>query len=270
MSSSTGSQQIASLAVFGPQSKSPGETYLCEVRSFLVGKKYIASLIEQILSLQDVWAILANERDDIAKLSQGPRYLRNLAEWISTGNSSKVSNCMSSIISLPLLTIIQICQYLQYLDLSGKCHSQFLQEVQAGGGIQGYCGGFLPAIAIACSKDEAEVVENTAIAMRVALAIGAYAELGDDESIPGATTIVCRLKKVGQGEELVARFPGVRFFPTSCMQIIDTYSTVVYIRHYRSEDNQHRRTSFSPSQSPSLCPGTGLSRAGNAHSGQSP
>lgn len=213
-----GGQYLASVAVFGPQSKSPGETYLREVRSFLARNKHTSARVhDHILALQDVWDILAKERDDIAALVQGPRYIRNLSEWISTGDASKVTNCKSSIISLPLLTLLQICQYLQYLELFGKSHFEFLRDLQAGGGIQGYCGGLLPAIAIACSKDEAEVVENTAIAMRVALAIGAYAELGDDESIPGATTIVCRLKKVGQGEDLVARFPGVRFFPTSCM-----------------------------------------------------
>lgn len=93
--------------------------------------------------------------------------------------------------------------------MSSISHSQFLAKLRAGGGLHGYCGGLLPAIAIACSKDEAAVVENAAIAMRIALAIGAYGELGDDEAVPGATTIVCRLKQAGQGEELAARFPGV-------------------------------------------------------------
>ena len=88
-------------------------------------------------------------------------------------------------------------------------HSQFLVQLKSGGGIQGYCGGLLPALAIACSENESKVVENAAIAMRIALAIGAYGELGDDESVPGATTIVVRTKRVGQGDELVGKFPGV-------------------------------------------------------------
>ena len=88
-------------------------------------------------------------------------------------------------------------------------HSQFMAQLRAGGGIQGYCGGLLPAIAIASSQNEQEVVENAAIAARIALAIGAYGELGDDESVPGATTIVVRTKRVGQGDELIEKFPGV-------------------------------------------------------------
>jgi hypothetical protein len=49
--------------------------------------------------------------------------------------------------------------------------------------------------------------------MRIALGIGAYGELGDDENIPGPTTIVLRLKRPGQGEELVKKFPGVILDP---------------------------------------------------------
>ena len=202
---------VASVAVFCPQSKAPGESYLNQLHSFLRHSKYLEPFVQDLRDLKDVWTILANEREDIADLGQGPRYLLRLSEWITTGDSSKVSNCMSGIMSLPLLVVIQICQYFQYLELHGMSHSQFMLQLKAGGGIQGYCGGLPPAIAIACSKNEAEVVKNASIAVRVALAIGAYGELGDDESVPGATTIVVRTKRVGQGDELIEKFPGVSF-----------------------------------------------------------
>lgn len=200
---------MASAAVFCPQSKAPGESYLNQLPLFLRQSKHLNGFVQHIYGLADIWSILASARQDIANMDQGPRYIQDLSDWIAFGRSSKIVGCKSSIVSLPLLLIIQICQYFQYLETSGKSHSQFLAELRAGGGLHGYCGGLLPAIAIACSKDEAAVVANAAIAMRLALAIGAYGELGDDGTIPGATTIVCRLKTVGQGEELVARFPGV-------------------------------------------------------------
>lgn len=200
---------MASVAVFCPQSKAPGESYLNQLHSFLRHNKYLEPFVQNILDLKDVWTILANQRQDIADLGQGPRYLQGLSEWITTGESSNISNCMSGILSLPLLVVIQLCQYFQYLELHGMSHSQFVAQLRAGGGIQGYCGGLLPAIAIACSKNEDEVVENAAIAARIALSIGAYGELGDDESVPGATTIVVRTKRVGQADELIDRFPGV-------------------------------------------------------------
>lgn len=211
MSVNFNGRMMASVAVFCPQSKAPGESYLNELQSFLRRSKYLQPFIQDILDLKDVWTILAKEREEIADLGQGLRYMHKLSEWINTGKSSQIASCMSGILSLPLLVVIQICQYFQYLELHGMSHSQFMAQLRAGGGIQGYCGGLLPAIAIACSKDEAEVVKNAAIAARIALAIGAYGELGDDESVLGATTIVVRSKRAGQGDELVKKFPGVSF-----------------------------------------------------------
>ncbi|KAK0713556.1 putative polyketide synthase [Lasiosphaeria miniovina] len=116
---------------------------------------------------------------------------------------------MSGILALPLLTIIQVVQYFQYLGWRGIGHAQFLREIKAaGGGAQGFCGGLLPAMAVAASRDEAEVVGNAARALRIALGIGAYGELGDDENEPGPTTVVLRAKYEGQAGEIVARFPG--------------------------------------------------------------
>ena len=209
--------QMASVALFCPQSKAPEDSYLDHLHSFLMRHEYMEPFRQEIINLKDFWPILAHGKNDIAALAQGPRYLQSLSDWITTGNSTLVSSVMSGIMSLPLLVIIQIGQYFEYLEILGIKHSEFVAQLRKGGGVQGYCGGLPPAIAVACSKDERELLENAGVALRIALAIGAYGELGDDESTPGATTIVVRLKRVGQGEELVTRFPGVshQFPPTN-------------------------------------------------------
>ena len=204
--------KIASVAVFCPQSKAPDEAYLNHLHSFLTRREHLESFREAIFDLKNVWKIFAEQRDDIAALAQGPKYMQNLSDWITTGDAFLISNVMSGILSLPLLVIIQVGQYLEYLELHGIKHAEFIAQLRRGGGVQGYCGGLPPAIAIACSKNEKEVLENATVAMRIALAIGAYGELGDDEAIPGATTIVVRTKRAGQGDELISRFPGVSIF----------------------------------------------------------
>ena len=118
---------------------------------------------------------------------------------------------MSGILSFPLLMIIQVGQYLKYLELHGIKHAEFIAQLRKGGGVQGYCGGLPPAIAIACSKNEKEVLENATIAMRIELAIGAYGELGDDETVPGATTIVVRTKRASTGPPTLSLEVSVRF-----------------------------------------------------------
>jgi hypothetical protein len=250
MSVNPNSHPMASVAVFCPQSKAPGENYLIQLHSFLRNNKYLEPFVQTLLDLKDVWTILANEREDISDLGQGPRYMHHLSEWITTGKSSQIANCMSGIISLPLLVVIQICQYFQYLELHGMSHSQFMAQLRAGGGIQGYCGGLPPAIAIACSKNEAEVVENASIAVRIALAIGAYGELGDDESVPGATTIVVRTKRVGQGDELIEKFPGVS---SSYGHLSSSSQKAIFLNSARSHiypQSQTRRQSASSGQCP--------------------
>ena len=198
------------MAVFSPQSKAPQEAYLDELRSYLCGKAELRTLLNAIEDLPKTWSIFADYNSDIAALTQGLRYTQALADWVQNGNSSRIANVMSGILSLPLLTIIQVVQYFQFLEVKRLRHTDFIARLRDRGGVQGYCGGLMPAIAIACSANEAEVATNAAKAMAIALGVGAYGELGDDENIKGPTTIVVRLKYAGQGEEIIRDFPDVR------------------------------------------------------------
>lgn len=159
--------------------------------------------------LQETWDIIASHRSDIDALSEGPTYTKAFSNWIKTGESSTLREAKSGIVAIQVLIIIQVVQYFQYLELTGISHAECIKALREAGGIQGYCAGLLPAIAIGCAGDESEVVQNTKAALRVALAIGAYQQLGDNESIPGATTIVLRLSTPGEGDEIVGYFPGV-------------------------------------------------------------
>jgi len=201
--------ELPSMAVFSPQSKAPKEAYLDELRSYLCGKAELRPLLDAIIDLPNTWSYFADHNSDIAALNQGLRYTQALSKWIRDGNSSNIANAMSGILSLPLLTIIQVVQYFQFLEVKRLRHSDFMERLGGRGGVQGYCGGLMPAIAIAFSASEAEVTANASKAMKIALGIGAYGELGDDENIEGPTTIVVRLKREGQGEEIIKDFPDV-------------------------------------------------------------
>ncbi|KAE8552407.1 hypothetical protein EYB25_006301 [Talaromyces marneffei] len=203
-----------SAAFFCPQNKPPKANYLDLIRRYLRNNVTLQPFRTAILeSLFTTWQILGETNPAIAAMTQGPRYIRHFHDWIaatespSTSTEMQWTDTMSGMISLPLLTIMQIVQYFQYLETREITHSQFVEEIRIGGA-QGYCGGLLPAAAIAASRNEDEVVHNAGIALRLALAIGAYAELGDDENIPGPTTVVLRTKYSGQAEEIVSKFPG--------------------------------------------------------------
>ena len=138
------------MAVFSPQSKAPKESYLDELRSYLCGKAELRPLLDGIDQLPQIWAIFARHNSSIAELTQGARYTQALSDWVIKGNSSSISNVMSGILSLPLLTIIQVVQYFQFLEVKRLRHCDFMHRLRDRGGIQGYCGGLMPAIAIAC------------------------------------------------------------------------------------------------------------------------
>ncbi|KAI1416405.1 BcPKS16, polyketide synthase [Hypoxylon sp. FL1857] len=198
---------MPSVAVCGPLTRPPTESYLSEIRTFLLADESLQVFTQELLSLESTWDIVAGRQCSIAKLSQGPSHTKALSNWIKYGDSTALTEANSGIIAMPFLITIQITQYVQYLRHNRVSHTKFLDGLRAGG-MQGYCAGLLAAFSIACARDESEVAQNAAIALRVGLMIGAYQELGDHESPLGASTMVLRLSYPGQGDEIVGQFPG--------------------------------------------------------------
>ncbi|KAI0141207.1 BcPKS16, polyketide synthase [Xylariaceae sp. FL1272] len=198
-----------SLAVFGPQTQALEQEYLDELRLYILSNPYLKRLAKDVVLLHKLWTLAAKYRPDIANVRGGLSCVQALTNWLAKGDSGLLASLMSGIVVLPLLVIHQISQYFQFLDTSGLKHCEFLNSIRAGkGGIQGYCAGLLPAFAVACARDEDDVAENAAKAMRLGLIIAAYAALGDSLEVEGATTVVMRLKYAGQGDEFIAQFPG--------------------------------------------------------------
>ena len=268
---SSNDAELPSVAVFSPQSKAPKQDYLNELRSYLCKNEQLQPFVHAIKDLSHTWSIFANSRGDVAALSQGPRYTQALSDWIATGESAPISNVMSGILSLPLLTIIQVTQYFQFLELRNVRHHEFMAHLRSRGGVQGYCGGLMPAIAIACSADESELVVNASKAMRIALGVGAYGELGDDENETGPTTMVIRLKQEGQGEEIIKKFPGVSKVSSTRLSRGETImlrSSGIYLRHHRPKNDQCRRSIPYTGKSPVLRRRPGNDYSGNASTRQ--
>lgn len=138
--------------------------------------------------------------------------MASLEQWITEGLTGPVSNPVWSTLSLPLLAVMQICQYFQLLDMHNITHAQMLESLKNGGGAHGYCGGLPAAFAIACAQDEEDVVRLACKAVRLAFAVGAFGELGDDVSIDGVTTIAVRLRASQQADGLVKDIAGVSRF----------------------------------------------------------
>lgn len=201
--------EVPSAAFFNPQSKAADIEYLNSLQVYLRKHAWLQGFVESIRSLPQTWQTLADHVPGIDASKQGSAAAAEaLAAWIDTSDSSSIATGMSGSLTLPLLTIIQICQYLQYLEIMRISHGELL-HLTRDGGVHGYCGGMLPAVAVAASANEIELVQNASTALRLAFAIGIYGDLGDEHLDNGPTNMVLRLKRAGQGEEIIRGFPGV-------------------------------------------------------------
>ncbi|KAL8869658.1 MAG: hypothetical protein Q9174_004107, partial [Haloplaca sp. 1 TL-2023] len=199
---------LPSVALFNPQSKPAEVGYLNSLHDYLVGNQVLRHFVEAIESLDHTWQEVVKYRPTMAGLQQGPTSIKALTEWVSTGESSTIAATPSSCLTLPLLTIIQTCQYFQYLQVKNVTHSRLLQSFREGAGVHGYCGGLLIAASVALSANEAELVEHASKALRLSLVLGASGDLGDADPDGRPTNLVIRLKDGLNAEELVGRFPG--------------------------------------------------------------
>lgn len=108
----------------------------------------------------------------------GAEYLGDLQRWIvDGGNFPHHVSSTPNTYALPVTVLLQITQYVVYLDRLGikDPHRRVLKELQAGG-IQGFCTGFLSAIAVSGSETEAHIATAAAVSLRLAVCIGAYVD----------------------------------------------------------------------------------------------
>lgn len=205
------SRNAISAAIFCPMFELPSEECMAEVRRFIRGNPLLQPLWEAILDLPNTWQIFAQANSGIGALKEDSRFPTCIRDWLVNGTHLPATERLPGILSIPLSTIVQLVQYFQYLAWRAIDHCQFLKEVRVGG-IQGYCGGLLSAVAIAASRTEQEVVANTIKCLRIALGIGAYgqAPLGDERDSSGPAVLALRAKQPGQIQRVVDKFEKVR------------------------------------------------------------
>jgi len=174
-----------SLLVFGPQSAiSLSRETLAEVRTVLLHDTRLSVLVRAIRDLPEIWNLLVSSDSDLNRIP-GLDSIHKLSRWIDKGELTWSPETLLNILFTPLTVIIQLVQYFQYLG-KGKTqrnHSSILASTSEGG-VQGFCTGFLTASVVACSKNETELSDLGAVAIRLAVCIGAYVDLDGSISKP--------------------------------------------------------------------------------------
>jgi hypothetical protein len=208
-----------SAAFFCPRARRPRDDYVTELRSFLSRRTYGVSLLDHISELRDTWHIFAEARSDIRNLRHSQENLNLLVAWSKGGPVPPVCETTFGLVALPLLLVLQLGQYLRYLEVHNVSHESFVRQTQQAGGVHGFCGGAAAALCIACAEDEAQVIRNASVLLPVMMGVGAAMDAAGDWDTNLPTTIAVRLKYEGQGEELLRPFAHVSDRPRPIVAI---------------------------------------------------
>lgn len=190
------STNLPSLVVCGSQIGIPDAAYLSRLWSSLAHDAELVGLKRETEQIHDLWSLMVEQDARLERLSASSS-IQSLTEWARSGDSTALLLALGTSTvrntQLAVLTVLaHILEYANYLNVHGPSldtgspepedgHGRLLQAVQDGG-IQGLCIGMLSATAMACSRSKPELFRNGAIAVRLAVCIGAYIDLDSMET----------------------------------------------------------------------------------------
>lgn len=216
----TPSAVIPSLLVFGPLAEFPSQDVLAELRQELIKNPRLASFQSAAKNLPGFWQTLTDSDESLSRVP-GAEYLGDLRRWIVDGGHfphhlGKIPN----VYALPVTVILQITQYFRYLSWLGvdDAHGSVLEGLESGG-VQGFCVGFLSAIAVSSSEREADIGAIAAISLRLAVSIGAYVDQDGVFAEPPNETACAAIRwrdddvsKRDELNDLIRTYPDVRLY----------------------------------------------------------
>lgn len=217
---------LPSIVAFGSQTTWPSSEYLSQMRNSLLLDPRLRTFITAIKELPHFWQDLLNHNPDLSVVP-AQACLDDLVEWLNHGAFKTTKGVPANVLTMPFTIILHICQYFHYLDRLHSRHSEVLEKLKTGG-VQGFCTGMLTAIAVASSRNEEEINVMGAVALKLALCVGAYVDLdGTSADVGHATNSIAVRWRSGGGHDRVLdtlkRFPDVGRLATVIVSKTQTY-----------------------------------------------
>lgn len=186
--------EVPSLLICGSLMPNPDDDFVSRLRSTLIHSPHLADLREAVAELPDLWSLLLAEEPSLQTIDAAP-LLRSFSDWLTGGSPcapSLAGRTLRNTLLAVLTVLAHLLEYTSYLESRESdhhgdrdAHASNLDGLKDGG-IQGLCVGLLSAIALACSESQAEVASNGAVALRLALCVGAFVDL-DEMQLPEPT-----------------------------------------------------------------------------------
>lgn len=212
-----------SLLAFGAQTTWPSRPQAIVIRDSLLRSPYSRSMVQAIHELRFFWQTLVSHDPSLDR-APALAAISTLQRWLTEGGVLELTpekgdastSSLPNVLSTPLTVLVHIGLYFQYLHdhaIEGLTHEVVLRSLKYGGA-QGLCAGILSALVCASSENEAGIGDNAAIALRLALALGAYVDV-DGSFSPDSTEYSC----------FVLRWKS-ELGKQKCNEILETYQEV--------------------------------------------
>ncbi|KAF6806725.1 Iterative polyketide synthase CazM 3 [Colletotrichum sojae] len=202
-----------SLLIFGPQAQ-PSCNDLMELRKRLTADERLLKLTDAVRGLPAFWPRLVSLDPGLTKFP-GDSILRHFDNWVVHDTPlpyriSELPNTLALIINF----LFQMTQYISLLEQTDEHDAQRLMTVHLKkAGAQGFCVGFLSAVAVATSRSEKELLETAVRALRLAVCIGAYVDQNWSQTEPACIAVRGRRHEMNTQahlEEVIKKFSQVK------------------------------------------------------------
>lgn len=208
--------------VFGPQALAFDEESASQLRFTLLNTSDFSWALNTIAELSGYWDTLL-ETVPRLKHFPGEKLLEDLNEWLKTGKFTQASVPLPNILLTPLVVITHLTQYMRFLELiqpdSSGCHNLHA-SFRGNAETLGLCTGLLSAAAVSCSADRAELQHYSAVAVRLAMLVGALVDGQDlsadlQEGSKSFSVAWTTPESEAEMTRILKTFPEVSYLPTS-------------------------------------------------------
>ncbi|KAL2702177.1 hypothetical protein AAEP93_006475 [Penicillium crustosum] len=175
--------------LFGPQTSALEES-LSIIRNSLQTNPSLFPLRPVLEELPSLWSAITNACPTLASVP-GDTQLATLAQ-AARGDPIEIPGTPLSVLLTPITVLRHIVEYFAFQE----SHDEF-QIVDA----QGFCVGFLAAVAVSCSQGTEDLLKIASVMVRWAVCIGAAVDL-DADTNGLASSIAVRWKSSAENKKL--------------------------------------------------------------------
>ncbi|KAL4915049.1 hypothetical protein BDW62DRAFT_204027 [Aspergillus aurantiobrunneus] len=198
------------LFLFGTVTAAHSVDCIRDLKRYLDRRPHLKWMRDAVSELPDYWDYLITHLPSIDSAFAGRQLLGDFGRWLRQGvNPEEESTALRNTVLLPLVILVGLAEFWEHAQSTHPDADDPLQQLlaqlqadQAGSAESlGLCAGMLTAYAVASSRTRADFEKYGAVAIRLAMMVGAVLDAQDAWHGP-AKSYVASWRTQEQGEQL--------------------------------------------------------------------